>query len=60
MGRCASLFRIEKINNFVDFFQFYKNGRSFFFPIYFLIREREKIKREQKGTTVFRKIEFTN
>jgi hypothetical protein len=24
-----------------------------FFPLYFLIREREKIEREEKGTTVF-------
>jgi hypothetical protein len=30
-----------------------KNGCSFFFPLYFLIRDREKIEREEKGTTVF-------
>jgi hypothetical protein len=30
-----------------------KNGRSFSFPHYFPLREREKIEREEKRTTVF-------
>jgi hypothetical protein len=33
--------------------KFNKIGRSFFFPLYFLIREREKKEREEKGMTVF-------
>jgi hypothetical protein len=44
----SSLFSLRKLNLNIQ------QKRSFiFFPLYFLIREREKIEREEKGTTVF-------
>jgi hypothetical protein len=67
----VNLIRNEKRNNFVEenfsiqasfhrensIWKFNKNGRSFFFPLYFLMLSYEKIEREE-GTSVF--VEFPN
>jgi hypothetical protein len=43
----SSLFSLRKLNLKIQFF-YNKNGRSFFFPLFFLTLSNEKIKREEK------------